>query len=123
MLVALNQVVGTMKGILIFSNEYNCLLFSRNRERIKEEQRVRSRKLVMPFVQVFATTHRHHGLFTTTSHREKLRKEKHREDIPESHSCICAHCGRRFPQAVEEEISDDSDTSDDTQIAESEENS
>ena len=122
MLVALKQVVGTMKGILIFSNEYNCLLFSRNRERIKEEQRVRSRKLVMSFVQIFATTHSHHGLFTT-SHREKLRKEKHREDIPESHSCICAHCGRRFPQAVEEEIGDDSDTSDDTQIAESEENS
>ena len=121
MLVALKQVVGTMKGILIFSNVYNRLLFSRNKQRIREEQRVRSRKLVMSFVQIFATTHSHHGLFTT-SHREKLRKEKHREDIPESHSCICAHCGRRFPVNGEEEIGD-SDPSDDTQIAESEDNS
>jgi hypothetical protein len=55
----------------------------------------------------------------TTSHREKLRKEHH-EDLPESHSCICAHCGRRFPE--EEEIGY-SDTSVDTQIAESEDDS
>jgi hypothetical protein len=52
----------------------------------------------------------------TTSHREKLRKEQYHEDLPESHSCICAHCGRRFPE--EEEIGY-SDTSVDTQIAES----
>jgi hypothetical protein len=56
----------------------------------------------------------------TTSHREKLRKEKLREDIPESHSCICAHCGRRL--LGEEEIGY-SDTSVDSQIAESEDNS
>jgi hypothetical protein len=50
-----------------------------------------------------------------TRHREKLQKEKHQEDVPERHSCICAHCGRQFPS--------DSDTFVDTDVAESEDNS
>ena len=53
MLVASKRVVGTIQGILIFSNKYSRLLFSRNKERIREEQRVRSRELVMPFVWIF----------------------------------------------------------------------
>ena len=44
----------------------------------------------------------------TTRYREKLRKEKHQEDIPESHSCVCAHCGRRFPGEDEIGYSDTS---------------
>lgn len=52
-----------------------------------------------------------------TSYREKLRKEKHQEDIPDSHSCICAHCGRRFS---EENDNTCSDISVDTDPAESE---
>jgi 5-methylcytosine-specific restriction endonuclease McrA len=53
----------------------------------------------------------------TTRHREKLQKEKYKEDTIESHSCVCAHCGRQFPG--ENEI----DTSVDTDLAESEDNS
>ena len=55
----------------------------------------------------------------TTSHREKLQKEQHPEDLPESHSCICAHCGRQLPG--EEEIGYSASV--DTQIAESEDDS
>ena len=53
MLVASKRVVDTIRGILIFSNKYSRLLFSRNKQRIREEQRVRSRELVMPFVWIF----------------------------------------------------------------------
>ena len=115
MLVALKQVVDTIQGILIFSNKNSCLLFSRNKQRIREEQRVRSKKLEIPFVRILLLV-----TVFTTSHREKLRKEQHLEDLPESHSCICAYCGRRLPG--EEEIGY-SDTSVDTQIAEHEDNS
>ena len=119
MLVASKQVVGTIQGILIFSNKYSCLLFSRNKQRIREEQRVRSRKLVvMPFVRIFTATH---SVFTTR-HCEKLQKEKHQEDISDSHSCVCAHCGRCF--AGEEEIGYSNTSSVDTDnLAESEDNS
>ena len=53
MLDASKRVVGTIQGILIFSNKYSHLLLSRNKQRIKEEQRVHSRMLVMPFVRIF----------------------------------------------------------------------
>ena len=49
MLIALKQVIGTIQGKIISSNKYSRLLFSRNKQRIREEQRVRSRKLVTPF--------------------------------------------------------------------------
>jgi hypothetical protein len=101
-----------------FSKKYMLHLpFSRNKQRIREEQRVRSRKLVIPFVRIFTTTH-----LLLTRHREKLKKEKHekdeklQKDISERHSCVCTHCGQQFPG--ENEIGY-SDTSDD---AESEDN-
>jgi hypothetical protein len=55
-----------------------------------------------------------------TRHREKLQNEKHQKVFPESHSCICAHCGRRFPEENENEYSD---TSVDTDLIESEDDS
>ena len=55
-----------------------------------------------------------------TRHREKLQKEKYQNDIPESHSCVFAHCGQRFPGEDEDGYSD---TSVDTDLVESEDNS
>ena len=55
-----------------------------------------------------------------TRHREKLQKEKYQKDIPESHSCVCAHCGRQFPGEDEDGYSD---TSVDTDLVENEDNS
>jgi hypothetical protein len=56
-----------------------------------------------------------------TRHREKLRKERYKEDTIEdtieSHSCVCAHCGRQFPGENASETELDRDT------AESEDNS
>ena len=53
-------------------------------------------------------------------HREKLQKEKQQKDIPGSHSCICAHCGRQFPEDNENGYSD---TSVDVDLVESKDNS
>jgi hypothetical protein len=55
-----------------------------------------------------------------TRRREKLKNEKHQKDMPESHSCVCAHCGRPFP---EEDENGYSDISVDTDLGESEDNS
>jgi hypothetical protein len=55
-----------------------------------------------------------------TRHRENLRKQKNQEDIPDGHSCVCAHCGRLFPGENENGLSD---TSLDTDNVESEDNS
>ena len=56
----------------------------------------------------------------TIRHHEKLRNEKRQEDISDNHSCVCAHCGQYF--TGEEEIRY-SDTSIDTDFAESKDNS
>jgi hypothetical protein len=42
---------------LFFVVSICCLLFFRNKQRIKQEQLLRSRKLVISFVRVCATTH------------------------------------------------------------------
>ena len=53
-------------------------------------------------------------------HCEKLQKEKQQKDIPGSHSCICAHYGRQFPEDNENGYSD---MSVDVDLVESEDNS
>jgi hypothetical protein len=60
-----------------------------------------------------------------TSHREKMREEKHLKAISESHSCICAECGRKFPEENENghNDSDISDSENMGQPIESEDNS
>ena len=52
---------------------------------------------------------------TTARHHQKLRKEQHQEDIPESHTCVCAFCGQQF---FGEDKNGQSDTSIDTDLAE-----
>lgn len=56
----------------------------------------------------------------TTRHREKLQKKKEQEDISDSHSCVCVHCGRH--SAGKEDI-EYSNTSVELDLAESEDNS
>lgn len=105
MLVASKQVVTTIQGTLnFFSISTFHVLFSRNKQRIKEEQRVRSRKLViiLQICKLLILI----GPFTR--HREKLREEKNQKDIPEGHSCICVHCGRQFSGENENGYSDTS---------------
>lgn len=56
-------------------------------------------KYLLLFITVFTTRHRE------KLQKEKLQGEELQGDIPKSHSCVCAHCGRRFPG--EDEIGED----------------